>query len=403
MVATSHDFTPFIPGNEALDDSGLPDLAMSMVRADAKLAGHLEDVTKETIRQYMAVINSYYSNLIEGNNTLPHEIRAAQRGEYHDDPVKRDLQKESVAHVHVQNWIRAQDPDQDTIYSCDFLKAIHREFYTQLPEHMWEVKDGAGKLKGKVVPGEWRSAPVIVGRHVPPAADNLDSLMEQFCEIYHPAQFSGDRKYISLMCAHHRFVWIHPFLDGNGRVVRLFTDAALSALGANSVGVWCTSRGLARTSNEYKLLLARADFPRQGMLDGRGLLSQGSLVEFCRYMLVTAIDQIEYISRLLELGQLQKRISAYIQARNDNRVPAISGGIKEVAALVLYHAFINGELERPMAYELSGMPDRSARRLFAQLKDEGLLTETSPRSPLRWAIPEHAEPWYFPQLVPGQI
>lgn len=403
MAATSHNFTPFIPGNKALDDSGLPDLAMSMVRADAKLAGHLEDVTKETIRQYMAVINSYYSNLIEGNNTLPHEIRAAQRGEYHDDPLKRDLQKESVAHVHVQNWIRDQDPDQDTIYSCDFLKAVHREFYAQLPERMWEIKDAAGKLTGRVVPGEWRSAPVIVGRHEPPAADNLDSLMEQFCEIYHPAQFSGDRKYIALICAHHRFVWIHPFLDGNGRVVRLFTDAALSALGANSVGVWCTSRGLARTSNEYKLLLARADFPRQDMLDGRGLLSQDSLVEFCRYMLITAIDQIEYMSGLLELGQLQKRISAYIQARNDNRVPAISGGIKEVAALVLYHAFINGELERPMAYELSGMPDRSARRLFAQLKDEGLLTETSPRSPLRWAIPEHAEPWYFPQLVPGGI
>ena len=403
MVATSHKFTPFIPGNQALDDSGLPDLAMTMARADAKLAGHLADVTKETIRQYMAIINSYYSNLIEGNNTLPHEIRAAQRGEYHDDPQKRDLQKESVAHIHVQNWIRAQDPDQDTVYSCDFLKAVHREFYAQLPEHMQEIKDAAGNLTGRVAPGEWRSAPVIVGRHVPPAADNLDSLMEQFCEIYHPGQYSGDRKYIALMSAHHRLVWIHPFLDGNGRVARLFTDAALSSLGASSVGVWCISRGLARTSNEYKLLLARADFPRQGMLDGRGLLSQDSLVEFCRYMLLTAIDQIEYISGLLELGQLQKRISAYIQARNDNRVPAISGGIKEVATLVLYHAFINGELERPMAYELSGMPDRSARRLFAQLKDEGLLTETSPRAPLRWAIPEHVEPWYFPQLVPGQI
>ena len=119
-------------------------------------------------------------------------------------------------------------------------------------------------------------------------------------------------------------------------------------------------------------------------------------------MLATAIDQIEYITDLLDLEQIQKRISAYIQARNDKRVPVISAGIKEVAALVLYHAFINGELARPMAYELCGMPNRSARRLLAQLKDEGLLGETSPRSPLRWMIPEHAEPWYFPQLVPGQ-
>ena len=45
--------------------------------------------------------------------------------------------------------------------------------------------------------------------------------------------------------------------------------------------------------------------------------------------------------------------------------------------------------------------ERTARRLIAQLKEEGLLTETSTRSPLYWQIPEHAEPWYFPQLAPG--
>ena len=403
MVTTNHDFTPFIPGDEALNGSELPDLVMSMVRADAKLAGHLSEVTKETIRQYMAIINSYYSNLIEGNHTQPHEIRAAQRGEYHDDPLKRDLQIESVAHIHVQNWIKQQDFDQDSIYSCEFLKAVHREFYVQLPEHLLEIKDEEGKLKGKIIPGEWRTDPVKVGSHVPPSAGNLDSLMQQFCEIYHPGKYSGDRKYIALMSAHHRFVWIHPFLDGNGRVVRLFTDAALSGLGLNSVGVWCISRGLAGTTNDYKTLLARADFVRQGIHDGRGLLSQENLMDFCRYMLVAAIDQVKYITGLLELGQMQKRTSRYIQARNDYRVPVISAEIKEVASLVLYHAFINGELERQMAYELCGMPDRSARRLLAQLKDEGLLTETSSRSPFKWAIPEHAEPWYFPQLVPGQV
>ena len=373
-----------------------------MVGADAKLAGHLTEVTKETIRQHMEVINSYYSNLIEGNHTEPHEIRAAQRGEYHDDPLKRDLQKESVAHIHVQNWIKQQTLDQDSIYSCDFLKALHREFYAQLPERMREIKDEEGNTKGTIVPGEWRTDPVKVGLHVPPSADNLESLMQQFCEIYHPNRYGGDRKYIALLCAHHRFVWIHPFLDGNGRVVRLFTDAALSGLGLNSVGVWYISRGLAKAAKDYKALLARADFPRQGTYDGRGLLSQETLMDFCRFMLATAIDQITYMTRLLDLGQMQKRIFKYIQARNDNRVPAISAEIKEIASLVLYQAFIHGQLERQMAYELCGMPDRSTRRLLAQLKEEGLLTETSSRSPFKWSIPEHAEPWYFPQLVPEQ-
>ena len=386
-----------------MNRSDLPDLVISMVSADAKLAGHLTEVTRESIRQHMEVINSYYSNLIEGNHTEPYEIRAAQRGEYDEDPLKRDLQRESVALIHVQKWIKRQALDQDSIYSSDFIKALHREFYTQLPDRAREVKDDEGNTKGKIIPGEWRTDPVRVGAHVPPPGDDLESLMREFCEIYHPRRYSGERKYIALMCAHHRFAWIHPFLDGNGRVARLFTDVALSSLGLNSVGVWYISRGLARAASDYKGLLARADFPRQGMHDGRGLLSQENLVEFCRFMLAAAIDQITYMTRLLDLEQIQKRIAGYIQARNDNRVPAISAEIKEIASLVLYQAFIHGELERSVAYELCGMPDRSARRLLAQLKEEGLLTETSSRSRLKWAIPEHAEPWYFPQLVPGQV
>jgi len=401
MPSTTHDFTPFIPGEDALKKSGLPDLAVSLVTADAKLGGYLSEVTKDTIRKHMAVINSYFSNLIEGNRTHPHEIRAAQRGEYSDDPAKRDLQKESVAHIHVQKWIREQSLDQDQVYSPEFIKAIHAEFYNQLPEHMWEIKDTHGKVKAILKPGEWRSEGVKIGTHIPPDDKDLESLMSQFCNIYHPKHYSGDKKLIAVMCAHHRFAWIHPFLDGNGRVARLFTDAALSQLGLNAIGVWCLSRGLARSSENYKTLLARADSIRQGNQDGRGLLSETHLLAFGEYMLKTAIDQIEYINGLLSLDKMQKRIASYIQARNDDRVPGISGGINSVASLILYHAFINGELERSMAYDLCSMPERSARRLIMQLKSEGLLTETSSRSPLRWEIPEHAEPWYFPDLVPG--
>ena len=79
----------------------------------------------------------------------------------------------------------------------------------------------------------------------------------------------------------------------------------------------------------------------------------------------------------------------------------MTGKLKEAASLILYNAFVKGELERSLAYELSGMPERSARRLLGQLKDDGLLSETSSKSPLKWEIPEHAEPWYFPNLAPG--
>ncbi|RDH86452.1 MAG: Fic family protein [endosymbiont of Escarpia spicata] len=400
MQTTSHDFSPFIPSNAALEASDLADKAVTMITASAKLAGGLPGETRNTITRHMAVINSYYSNLIEGNRTRPHEIRAAQRGDFSSDPAKRDLQMESLAHIKVQEWIREQAPTLDKVFSTEFIQTIHREFYQQVPESLRLLKNAKGEIVDEVVPGQWRTKEVTVGRHHPPRASDLLPLMRQFCEIYHPGRYKGEKKIIATLCAHHRFAWIHPFADGNGRVARLLTDSTLSTIDIESYGVWCLSRGLARASDRYKTLLERADFSRQGDHDGRGLLSERNLVEFCDFMLDIAIDQIDYISGLLQIDQLRTRIQGYVHARNDGRIPDL-GSIKPVAALILYNAFMLGKLDRAIALELCAMPERSARRLLSQLREEGLLSETSSKSPLRWAIPEHAEPWYFPQLTPG--
>jgi len=400
MVTSILDIAPFIPSDRALADSSLPDKAMALVAASAKLAGHLAPASRVVLQAHMAVINSYYSNLIEGNRTQPAEIRAAQRGDFSADPVKRDLQLESVAHIAVQEWLSAQRLDANTLYSPDFIRSLHRRFYIGVPSSLRQVSNRSGDLIGEVVPGEWRAMDVTVGRHVAPPPEDLDGLVCGFCDTYLPLRYPGDRKVIAAMCAHHRFAWIHPFLDGNGRVARLFTDEALRLAGLESVGVWCLSRGLARAADRYKGLLARADFPRQGNHDGRGALSETALLEFCEFMLDTALDQVNYIGELLSLESLRERIKSYVQARNDGRVMGY-GELKPATANILLQAFVEGELARASAIEMAGGSERSARRLIAQLKSDGLLTETSNRSPLRWAIPEHAEPWYFPQLAPA--
>lgn len=402
MVMTSHSFSPFIPSNETLEASLLSDKAIELSTASAKLAGMLPQETRQTITKHMAVINSYYSNLIEGNNTQPHEIRAAQQGEFLNDPAKRDLQLESIAHIKVQEWLEAMSPDLDVLYTPEFIKSIHDEFYRHVPDSLRQLKNEQGEIVDTVVPGAWRERDVKIGAHIPPPARDIEALMRQFCEVYHPDRHRGDRKVIAIMCAHHRLAWLHPFADGNGRVMRLFTDWALKASGMESCGVWSLSRGLARASAMYKSRLARADFPRQGDLDGRGQLSQQMLLEFAEFMLDTAIDQVNYISESLVLDNMRQMIDSYISARNDGRVRGV-GSIKEVAGLVLYNAFISGKLGRAHALELCAMPERTARRLLAQLKDEGLLSEESSRSALLWGIPEHAEPWYFPQLMPAAI
>ncbi len=399
MATSIMDITPFIPSDRSLAQSALPDKAIALISHAAKLTGQLAPLTLERLAQHMAAINSYYSNLIEGNSTRPHEIRAAQRGTYSGDAAKRDLQLESSAHMQVQEWLSGQKLDLERLFSPEFICRLHREFYQRVPENLWVIKDVKGAAVDKVIPGVWRSRAVMAGQHLSPEAENIAPLMAQFCATYTSKMFSGDRKIIALMAAHHRFAFIHPFLDGNGRVGRLLTDAALKAVGLDSYGAWCLSRGLARSANQYKSLLASADAARQGDYDGRGTLTEKGLLNFCEYMLDTAIDQVTYISELLNLAKMRRRIEGYIAARNDDRVAGISAPIKTSASVILYTAFAQGEIERAYALELCAMPERSARRLLSQLKSEGLLSETSSKSPLRWEIPEHAEPWYFPNLT----
>lgn len=391
MAASITDITPFIPIERILGESSLPDKAIRLISQSAKLTGQLAPLTLIRLEQHMAAINSYYSNLIEGNSTRPHEIRAAQSGNYTGDAAKRDLQQESLAHMQVQEWLIQEKPDLETLFTPEFIGMLHREFYQRVPESLWVIKDEKGRVVDKIDPGEWRSRSVIVGQHIPPEAKDLASLMAKFCETYNPNSFSGDRKIIAIMAAHHRFAWIHPFMDGNGRVGRLLTDAALKAVGLDSYGAWCLSRGLARSSTQYKILLANAD--------GRGELAEKALVSFCDYMLETAIEQVTYMSESLDLAKMRRRIEAYVMARNDDRVGGISAPLRPTAGLILTVAFQQGEIGRAQALALCAMPERTARRLLSQLKSEGLLSETSSKSALRWEIPEHAEPWYFPNLT----
>ena len=402
MILSS--FTPYMPSEKALEASSLADKASELQKQSAKLAGQLSPLTLATLEQYMRVINSYYSNLIEGNATRPHEIRAAQQGDYVGDPAKRDLQKESLAHMAVQKWLANHsavlENDLDLIYSPAFIQSIHQQFYQQIPERLKIIKDAQGNEVDKVIAGQWRSKQVNIGQHIAPEPKEVAGLMSGFCQSYHPNNYQGDRKLISIMAAHHRFSWVHPFMDGNGRVGRLLTDTALKAVGLDSYGAWCLSRGLAKTASEYKGLLASADAPRQGDFDGRGALTEKGLIAHCDYMLDTAIDQVNYMSNLLDLKQLRTRINSYVQARNDFRVLGMTNSLKKSAGIILHSAFMQGEIERAQALELCGLPERSARRLLSQLKKEGLLSEISSRSPLRWEIPEHAEAWYFPELAP---
>ena len=98
---------------------------------------------------------------------------------------------------------------------------------------------------------------------------------------------------LAAAAAHHRLLWIHPFLDGNGRVARLMPYAILLET-LDTGGVWSIARGLARNESNFKRQLIACDAKRRNDLDGRGHLSEEALADFTRFFLSTCIDQVTF-------------------------------------------------------------------------------------------------------------
>ena len=136
--------------------------------------------------------------------------------------------------------------------------------------------------KSPLQPGELRTGDVEVGTHVAPPYELVPGLLEHFSLRYESGELSRTRKVIAVAASHHRFAWIHPFRDGNGRVARLFSDTLIRQLRIDGGGLWSLSRGLAIQRSEYYALLSNADQERSARSadDGRGHLSERALRDF---------------------------------------------------------------------------------------------------------------------------
>jgi len=392
--------TPLLP--ERADD--LQDLALEVIQRSASLGTRQHPVTLHTLRKLLRIINSYYSNLIEGHNTHPYDIVRAMQQQYDAEPAKRNLQLESVAHITVQRQMEAwlQEEAPPNIAGQEFLCSLHREFFRLLPEEFQVMTNPDTGRESRVVPGELRTQAVKVGQHQPPGHDNLDAFMVRFGESYAPEKHHGATKLVAAAAAHHRLMWIHPFLDGNGRVARLSTEAYLHRIPVHGFGLWSISRGLARRNVDYKSALTWADAPRRNDLDGRGNLSNEGLVKFCRFFLEVCLDQVDYMGTLLQLDGLVERVRSYVQLRGTAIIPNPPGGddLRPEAGRMLQEVLLRGEAPRGAVIEASGLKERTGRNVLGQLISEGLLVSDTPKGEVRIGFPIHAAGWFFPELYP---
>lgn len=236
---------------------------------------------------------------------------------------------------------------------------IDRRFISEF--HKLIVHDLNPSLDGDYMPGEYRKKEVSItnASHRPPLATKIPEYMEELIGFINNQR---DQKYklLSTAIAHHRFVWIHPFGNGNGRTVRVLTYAMLMNQGfavnhiLNPTAVFCNNR------DTYYSMLAEAD---KGTKEG--------LLKWCEYVLVNLLEEIKKIDKLLDYDYLIPHIL----------IPAVDyalerKNINQDEHQILKLACEKGEIKAADVNEIlkkKHSPQVSA--FIRKLKEEGLLVE----------------------------
>lgn len=380
---------PMFPdeGNKQLED-----LTFELTSKAIALKSQVQPQVIKAIGDLVRSMNCYYSNLIEDHQTHPVDIENALRGDYSLSSEKRNLQLEATAHIEVQKMIE-ETIDNADILDIDYIKWIHKEFCTRLPLELRLVKDPLTGEEKEVIAGEFRNGSVIIGKHIPPEAQEIPYFLNRFKEIYSPYNLSKIKQIIAVPSSHHRFVWIHPFYDGNGRAARMLSHAYFLKIGIGSA-MWSVSRGLARNIDSYKMLLMGADSQRLNDYDGRGNLSTKGLLDFCIFFLENCIDQVDFMTSLLEPKTLLNRIEEYVY----NGIE--SGNLKRGSFELIREAYHMGKFERGKASIITGYSDRQARTVLTDLTKKQILVSETPKAPVTLNFPVEVVSKWFPKLYP---
>lgn len=388
MHTEIHQFEPLLPFEARMEP--LLAKAHDVSRLATTLAG--TRVPPE-LRSLLRNMNSYYTNRIEGQHTRPHEIDQALRQDFSQDAALAAKQRLAVAHIEAEQALEQRYAGADgarALYAVDAVQGIHRELFGRLPPADLVTPD-----KELIVPGTLRQRDVQVGQHVAPAHASVPVFLARWAAFYGGVR-RGEAALVALACAHQRLGWVHPFVDGNGRVMRLHSHTWLTAMGYTG-GLWSPLRGFARSTERYYALLADADSLRRGDLDGRGNLSEQALMAWADYVLDTCLDQVRFMSGLLDFEAIKTRIEACLVFE----ATVLKQGVRTEALRGLHYLFLSGEeMARGDFKAMLGISDRGATDALGALVKRGLLKSDSPQGKVRFGLPQHALRFLFPQLWP---
>ena len=191
------------------------------------------------------IIEALSSARIEGNHTtLAGFVENRAAGEQADENIKE-----------IVNLMKALDFIDKNIDNAQ----INRDFILELHKI---VVDGLAR-EGDDRLGGYRNKNVVIAssKHMPPSHYDVPDLMRELIE-YMDAETDSRDELLKIALSHHRFVWIHPFGNGNGRTVRLVTYAMLCKKGyiePNALRLFNPTAVFAGDRHKYYGMLELAD------------------------------------------------------------------------------------------------------------------------------------------------
>lgn len=249
------------------------------------------------LKQLFHFPESIGSARIEGNRTTIAQFIETQ---LEDRPfVNEDIEE-------IRNIEKAMRRVDELAPQYPINRTFVSEMHKTIVNNLTPPPDG----EGDHTPGDYRRHRVEINAsdHLPPPPYLINELMEElFAFIGNdlPSQYD----LLKIAIAHHRFMWIHPFGNGNGRNGRLFTYAMLVKTGfrvhvgqiLNPTAVFCIDR------EKYNELLSKAD---EGTEEG--------VDEWCVYVLEGLNAEIRKVERLADSSYVRDRLL----------IPALSYSLK---------------------------------------------------------------------------
>lgn len=305
------------------------------------------------LKELFHILETLGSARIEGNRTTIAELVDRKLESSVEDEKLQEIKNIETALLFVEEtW--SNDPTNFRI-DHSLVRELHRQ-----------TTNGLSLTgEGDATPGAYRLASVRIAQssHQPPDAADVFPLMDQlfrFISTLAPPKYD----LLKIALAHHSFTWVHPFSNGNGRTVRLFTYALLLKSGfrvggpipatrlLNPTAVFCSDR------EKYYAMLARAD---TGTDEG--------LLDWCSYVLSGLKTELDKVAKLLDYDWLKKIILVpAIQELHQKN--GISNHEKTILFLLLEKSVIRNQDVRPA---LNGMSVVQTSRILAELRQRQLI------------------------------